>query len=658
MPATATDRLAGLTTSIAVKPPCVAVTAFDTPLTGLYTVGTVVLEEGDRVLVRAQTDASQNGIYNASTSDWTRALDFDGARDAVAGTLVLVRNQIIQGAMYEVLAASEIIIGETDITFELRDDPTILYAQTQHEIDANVVPVRHMYPPGNVLRYGADSTGADDSAAAFNFATLSQAVYTLDGTLNEIVVPPGKYRIDGTVYVRKGQRLVGSMGASYIIANNVGSGATFKMGWGNSGGVPAVDGGGQPCSIENLFLLGGPSAGVVDFTTVAGGAVRNCFFSSPALGISLVSSGDIQITDSFIDQGLTGISINGGGNIQIDTLSFFNTRFDISISGIPYATQVNNCHFEFNQFTSVLFSDGSTITNFKFSNCTWTWNVQYGTYQGAILNRASGTVASFENCTFRNMPGYAYIWGTGTGSSIEFANCTFDGTKELAGYASSTAAKAISTANEAIRCVGCTFRNIPTGAGNPLALAGSAVASILELEGCRWYANDASFSFVNITATFAGSAFRAFGCKGDRSQMLVNAQSATPISVRDCTDWFGVIATSGGSNYIQLPYQHANLYQVIVKANLASGGDANYRKIGIRLIEKNNDFTAGPVKTSFVSSATPITPAANSNGNLTITSEFGTVGGTASIPISNSGMLAISWPTSYANVTVDAQMLI
>jgi hypothetical protein len=171
MPATAVDRLQGLTTSVAVKPPCVAVTTFDTPLTGLYTVGTIALEEGDRVLVRAQTDASKNGIYNASTSDWTRALDFDGARDVVCGTLVLVRNAIAQGAIYEVTSQDPVIIDDSQINFDLRDNPTVFYTQTQAEIDVGAVPVNLFYPVGHVYRYGTNTNpGVTDMTVAISTA--------------------------------------------------------------------------------------------------------------------------------------------------------------------------------------------------------------------------------------------------------------------------------------------------------------------------------------------------------------------------------------------------------------------------------------------------------------------------------------------------------
>lgn len=185
MPATATSRLEGLTTSAAIKPPCVAVTSANITLSGLQTIGGVALAEGDRVLVRAQSSSVNNGIYNASTSDWTRAKDFNGSLDARKGTLVLVRTTAVDGAIYELTTADPVVFGTSAITFDLREDPAITYAQSQAEVDATVVPTSYAYTPadnaiGNTGRTGAagdwnGSAGTDDTAALRAMCDVIQA---------------------------------------------------------------------------------------------------------------------------------------------------------------------------------------------------------------------------------------------------------------------------------------------------------------------------------------------------------------------------------------------------------------------------------------------------------------------------------------------------
>jgi len=85
------DRFNGVIASLAIKAPCKAVS--DTAnilLEGEQTVDTIAVLAGDRVLVAAQTDSVENGIYNVRTSAWERAADFDGNRDVAKGTIVNV----------------------------------------------------------------------------------------------------------------------------------------------------------------------------------------------------------------------------------------------------------------------------------------------------------------------------------------------------------------------------------------------------------------------------------------------------------------------------------------------------------------------------------------------------------------------------------------
>ena len=58
-----------------------------TSLSGLTTIDGYTLNEGDRVLLWEQTDASQNGIYTASTTAWSKVTE-----DSDSGAYVFVEN--------------------------------------------------------------------------------------------------------------------------------------------------------------------------------------------------------------------------------------------------------------------------------------------------------------------------------------------------------------------------------------------------------------------------------------------------------------------------------------------------------------------------------------------------------------------------------------
>jgi phage-related tail fiber protein len=87
-------------------------------LSGTQTVNTVVLASGDRVLVKNQTDSTENGIYDVDTSSWTRSYDFNGNYDIKRGTLVYVtQGSSVGKGIWTVTAADPITIDTDNITF-------------------------------------------------------------------------------------------------------------------------------------------------------------------------------------------------------------------------------------------------------------------------------------------------------------------------------------------------------------------------------------------------------------------------------------------------------------------------------------------------------------------------------------------------------------
>jgi len=116
-----TSRRQGINSSAAMKVPCLAATTANITLSGLQTVDGVALAADDRVLVKDQTDGTENGIYLASTSAWTRAPDFDGALDAVNGTLFTVATGTANARLiFELQTSGTITIGTTSLTIAAR----------------------------------------------------------------------------------------------------------------------------------------------------------------------------------------------------------------------------------------------------------------------------------------------------------------------------------------------------------------------------------------------------------------------------------------------------------------------------------------------------------------------------------------------------------
>lgn len=112
-----TDRRLGLSGGVVFKAPCRAATTANITLNGLQTIDGVSLAQDDRVLVKDQSTASQNGIWTVDSGDWTRALDFNGARDVVRGTLVLVVSGGVNASSVFELTTANPVIGSSNLSF-------------------------------------------------------------------------------------------------------------------------------------------------------------------------------------------------------------------------------------------------------------------------------------------------------------------------------------------------------------------------------------------------------------------------------------------------------------------------------------------------------------------------------------------------------------
>ena len=118
MPATYTDTIDGLTTSVAVKAPCLVATTAAITLSGEQTIDGISVVEGDRVLVKDQADATSNGIYTCAETTWSRALDFNGNRDVVNGTRIPVtEGDEYAGIMFYCSTSDPIVFGTSSINF-------------------------------------------------------------------------------------------------------------------------------------------------------------------------------------------------------------------------------------------------------------------------------------------------------------------------------------------------------------------------------------------------------------------------------------------------------------------------------------------------------------------------------------------------------------
>lgn len=101
-----------------VKDSVRAATTANITLSGEQTIDGVAVVAGNRVLVKNQDTASQNGIYVAAAGSWSRATDFDSDAEVTPGAFVFVEEGTVAADSGWVLTTDgAITVGTTGLTF-------------------------------------------------------------------------------------------------------------------------------------------------------------------------------------------------------------------------------------------------------------------------------------------------------------------------------------------------------------------------------------------------------------------------------------------------------------------------------------------------------------------------------------------------------------
>ena len=225
MTSTTTDRLAGVTASLASKAPVrAATTASIAALSGLKTIDAVVLVADDRVLVKDQADGIENGIYDVKSGAWVRSLDFDGTRDVVSGTFVVVSEGTAgAGTIWRISTTGDITIGTTSIAFAQtgNDSASAFMATLLDDADAAAARATLLaqfdFGIFNVKdpAYGAVGDGVTDDTTAIQSAAT--AVKTAGG--GTLYFPPGTYIVNKSILISSNTHCLGAGDSSIIKAH-------------------------------------------------------------------------------------------------------------------------------------------------------------------------------------------------------------------------------------------------------------------------------------------------------------------------------------------------------------------------------------------------------------------------------------------------------
>ena len=184
---------------MAVKVPVKAATTANITLSGEQTIDGVSCVSGDRVLVKDQTTASANGIYDVDTGTWTRALDFAGAFNIVKGTLIYVNPGGTSNgdAWFRISTDDPITIGTTSLAFARQNinyfsavsftasaGQTLFNLGTTYQTGSNALAA---YVNGIKVFLGANRDYTETSSSSITFNTGLNAGDELDVYIGQSV---------------------------------------------------------------------------------------------------------------------------------------------------------------------------------------------------------------------------------------------------------------------------------------------------------------------------------------------------------------------------------------------------------------------------------------------------------------------------------------
>lgn len=235
-------------------------------LTATQTIDGVALAVGDRVLVKDQADAKQNGIYLVAAQAWTRTTDADHGTELNAGARVYVEEGAVNGTrVWYLVTAGAITIGTTLLQFK---DEHPAASETVRGVTryANQAEVDEPAPENQkddavitVKKLWAWVKQASESVLGMmKVATQAQ---TDGGTADDVAVTPKKL----ANHYRRGNA-VGPVSQS----GGIPTGAILEKGSNSNGNYIRWADGTQLCWVEALLDISTPITNVWGSTSGSG----------------------------------------------------------------------------------------------------------------------------------------------------------------------------------------------------------------------------------------------------------------------------------------------------------------------------------------------------------------------------------------------------
>jgi len=228
-------------TGLDVKASVRVATTANITLSGEQTIDGISVVAGNRVLVKNQTTASQNGIYVCGASSWSRATDADSDAEVTAGMFTFVEEGSTNADSGWVLTTdSSITVGTTSLAF------------AQFSGAGQVTAGDGLTKTGNTINAVGTADRISVSSDAIDIAStyVGQATITTLGT-----VTTGTWSATAIGVTKGGTGLTAVAQGSVLVANTANT-------------LSALDGGG---SVDGILLYTASTDSIAWASSIDGG---------------------------------------------------------------------------------------------------------------------------------------------------------------------------------------------------------------------------------------------------------------------------------------------------------------------------------------------------------------------------------------------------
>lgn len=389
------------------KAACQVGTTANISLTGLQTIDGYTTLAGDRVLVKNQSTSSQNGIYLASTTAWTRATDLD-VWSEVPGAYTVLLNGGQAETGWVSTAASTGTINVTAMPWVQFSGNSTYYAGTGLTLASNTFSITNTGvtsgtygSASQTVTFVINAQGQITSATSQNIAIAASQITS--GTISSSLISGSYTGITGV-----GTLIAGTWNASTIGVAYGGTGATTLTGYVKGSGTSALT---AVTSIPNTDITGLGTMSTQNANSVAITGGSGAFSTLKTLGLT----GYLYGNDTGAVTASTTIPTSALSGSFVSTFSAGTTGFTPNTNSTGAITLSGTLNVS-NGGTGVTSSSGANSVVLRDANANVTVNCLFEGYANVA---ASGTTITLTAASSQNY----VITGSG-GQTIKLPNAT------------------------------------------------------------------------------------------------------------------------------------------------------------------------------------------------------------------------------------------